>query len=232
MLVSVVFLNKPNVLSVRSIAPLALPFRLRPLLFGVVAMVMVAGCSGRPGALLPPKVNANSAASAAVEQFDRNGDGQLAKDEWAASPELAAVVERYDTDKDGILTSAEIAAGLGAWQNSGMGMRTVPFSVRLNGQPLAGAQVRLVPAPFLGGNVKEASGETSQGGAGSMDLKPDDKPSNAPKMALMQAGLYRVEITHPTAKIPAKYNTATTLGIEITSGNPGTQGVVWSLSTK
>lgn len=231
MLASVVFLSNPNVLSVRSIAPCALPHL--PLVFcGVVGIVIVAGCSSRPSALLPPKVNANSAASAAVEQFDRNGDGQLAKDEWTASPELAAVAEKYDTNKDGILTSAEIAAGIGAWQNSGMGMRSVPFSVRLNGQALSGAQVRLVPAAFLGGNVKEAIGETSQGGAGQMDLRPEDKPSNAPKMALMQPGLYRVEITHPTAKIPAKYNTATTLGIEITSSNPDPKGVVWSLDTK
>lgn len=199
---------------------------------GVSGATILFGCSGKPGAIDPPKINASGAASAAVEQFDRNGDGQLAKDEWMASPELAAVVGAYDANKDSVLTSDEIAAGISAWKNSGMGLRPVSFSVEFNGQPLAGAQVHLVPAAFLGGNVKEAVGETSLGGAGRMDLKPEDKPSKAPKMALMQPGLYRVEITHPTTKIPAKYNTETTLGIEITSSNPGPLGANWSLSTK
>ena len=31
----------------------------------------------------------------------------------------------------------------------------------------------------------------------------------------MQPGLYRVEITHPTVTLPAKYNTETTLGREV-----------------
>ena len=35
-------------------------------------------------------------------------------------------------------------------------------------------------------------------------------------------GTYRVEITHPTINIPAKYNTATTLGYETERGNPST----------
>jgi hypothetical protein len=60
----------------------------------------------------------------------------------------------------------------------------------------------------------------------------EDMPPHAPKMPLVQPGLYRVEITHPTAKIPAKYNTQSSLGIEITSGNPGTEGAKWALESK
>jgi hypothetical protein len=57
-------------------------------------------------------------------------------------------------------------------------------------------------------------------------------PKGAPQIELMQPGLYRIEVTHPSRKIPAKYNTETTLGIEITSANPGPRGVHWSLTTK
>jgi hypothetical protein len=199
----------------------------------VVALaVSFVGCSRGPGAIRPPKVNAASAAAAAVEQYDRNADGKLQKDEWTLSPDLAAVATQYDKNADGQLTADEIAAGIAVWQQMGVGARSVPFDVRFDDKPLAGATVRLIPAPFLGGETKEAFGQTNAAGSGQLNMKPEDRPRNAPNMPLMQPGLYHVVITHPTVKIPSKYNTATTLGIEITSSNPGMEGVKWSLSSK
>jgi hypothetical protein len=122
--------------------------------------------------------------------------------------------------------------GIRSWQQTGVGARTVPFTIRFNDRSLAGAMVRLVPADFLGDAVKGATGESSASGGGQLNMAPEDRPRNAPNMPLMQPGLYKVEITHPSSKIPAKYNTETTLGIEITSGNPGPEGITWSLSTK
>jgi hypothetical protein len=133
---------------------------------------------------------------------------------------------------DGFLESGELHQGIEAWQNTGVGARPVPFRVDLNGRALAGASVRLIPAPFLGDAVKPASGESGPGGGGSLSMSAEDMPSNAPKMPLVQPGLYNVEITHPTTEVPAKYNSQTTLGIEITSGNPGPEGVVWTLTSK
>jgi hypothetical protein len=63
-------------------------------------------------------------------------------------------------------------------------------------------------------------------------MAAEDRPKNAPNMPLVQPGIYRVEITHPSVKIPAKYNTETTLGIEITSASPGPEGAIWSLTNK
>jgi hypothetical protein len=199
---------------------------------GIALALSSIGCSRGPGAIRPPKVNANTAAAAAIEQYDRNGDGKLGKDEWTVSPELAAVATEYDKNGDGELTAEEISAGIATWQQTGVGARTVPFSLRLNDKPLAGATVRLIPAGFLGDSTKEASGETNSGGIGQFNMKPEDRPSNAPNIALMQPGLYHVVITHPTITVPAKYNSASTLGIEITSANPGMEGVKWSLSSK
>jgi hypothetical protein len=198
----------------------------------VVGACVFAGCSGRPGRVSPPDVNASSSASRAIELYDRSGDGVLAKDEWSASPALVAVAATYDKDRDGMLTTDEIRDGIAAWKASGVGARMVPFTVRWNGRPLSGASVRLVPAPFLEGAVKAASGESGASGGGQLSLAAEDRPRNAPDIPLMQPGLYHVEITHPTAKIPAKYNTQTTLGIEITSGNPGPEGASWSLTAK
>jgi hypothetical protein len=199
---------------------------------GIAIILSAAGCSQGPGAISPPKVNAPTAAAAAIEQYDRNGDGKLSKDEWRASPALTAVAAQYDQNADGELTSEEIAKGIAAWQQTGIGARTVPFEVRLNGQPLAGATVRLEPAPFLGRAVKEASGQTTASGNGQFNMKPEDRPKNAPNMPLMQPGLYHVIITHPSIKVPPKFNIDTTLGIEITSSNPGPEGIKWSLSSK
>ena len=190
------------------------------------------GCSGRPGTIRPADVDAAAAAQKAIELYDKSGDGQLAKDEWSSSPALSAVATNYDKNGDGTLLEDEVASGIDAWKQSGVGARVVPFTVQWNGRRLVGAKVLLVPAPFLDDVLKPANGEAGPGGAGQLGLAPEDRPRNAPNIPLMQPGLYHVEITHPSTKIPAKYNTSTTLGIEITSGNPGPDGIVWALSSK
>jgi hypothetical protein len=195
-------------------------------------LVVVAGCSRGPGALRPPRIDAIAAASEVMKSLDRDGDGKLSRAEWSGSPEIAAIAASYDKNSDGFLESAELVGGFEAWQKTGVGARSVPFRVTLNGSPLAGATVRLVPAEFLGKAVKPASAQTGQTGGGQLAMAAEDRPKNAPNMPLVQPGIYRVEITHPSAKIPAKYNTETSLGIEITSLNPGPDGAIWSLTNK
>jgi len=197
-----------------------------------VAVLLAAGCSGRPGAIRPPDVDAEDAAEQAVELYDKSGDGQLSKDEWSSSSALVAAAPSYDRDRDGTLSAEEIAQGIAAWAQSGVGARAVPFAIRWNGRPLAGATVRLVPAPFLNDVVKAASGQSSASGAGQLSVAAEDRPRNAPNIPLMQPGLYHVEITHPSIHIPEKYNSQTALGIEISGTNPGPEGITWSLSSK
>ena len=192
----------------------------------------LSGCSNQPGAIRPPNVDASEAAKKLVEELDHDGDGKLSRAEWAKSPSIAAAASGYDKNGDGFLESAELVSGVDVWKRTGVGVRSVPFKVILNGTPLPGATVRLVPAAFLGDVVKPASGETGASGGGQFAIAREDLPKNAPNMPLVQPGLYQVEITHPSVKIPSKYNTQTTLGIEITSGNPGPEGVVWSIVNK
>jgi hypothetical protein len=195
-----------------------------------ISLLVIAGCSGRPGAIRPPDIDADAAASRAIELYDTSGDGQLSQDEWSASPALAAVARDYDKSADGDLNVEEIAAGIAAWEKSGVGARSVPFAVSFNGKRLSGASVKLTPAPFLEDSIKPASGETEAGGTGRLGLAAEDRPRNAPNIPLMQPGLYHVEITHPTAKIPAKYNTESLLGIEISAYKPGPEGAEWTLT--
>jgi hypothetical protein len=192
-------------------------------------VLLTAGCSGGPGTIHPPDVDADAAAEQAVELHDRNGDGQLAKDEWSASPALAAAAASYDKNADGALSLQEITGGIAGWEQSSVGARAVPFTILWNGRPLSGATVRLVPAPFFDGALKGASGQSGPRGTGQLDMAAEDRPRNAPDIPLMQPGLYQVEITHPSVKIPEKYNSQTTLGIEITGTNPGPEGITWSL---
>lgn len=190
------------------------------------------GCSGRPGRLAAPKINAAQSAKVSIEEFDSNGDSVLDENEMKACPALAYAADAYDLDKDGELTSDEIQTGIERWAASRTGAILLPFRVQLNGRPLANAEVKLIPVDFLSGAVTPAQGIADSRGTGMLGLAPEDRPSGAPNTPLVPPGIYRVEITHPTASVPAKFNTESTIGIEtyIASKNPA--GVVWNLTSR
>jgi hypothetical protein len=192
-------------------------------------LAMVAGCSGQPAGVEPPSFDTGKVATAAVAQYDKDGNGQLEQGEWQASGALAGSIEVYDTNGDMVLSREEIAAGLARWQKGEMGARPLPFQVKLGGRPLEGADVKLIPEEFFAGAIKPASGTSGAGGRGYLGLSEADRPKNAPQLPLTQPGLYRVEITHPRQKIPAKYNTESTLGIEVADDRIDPRGVVWDL---
>ena len=90
--------------------------------------------------------------------------------------------------------------------------------VRRNGQPLSGAEVRFVPLPALQDVLPTGSGVSDSYGAAMITPPREELPAEAPNVpGLMPPGLYVVEITHPTMKIPDKYNRNTVLGKEISS---------------
>jgi hypothetical protein len=205
--------------------------------FGLVGacslLVFAMGCSDRPSRVSTPDVDPEDAAELALKEYDRNSDGQLDEAELKACPSLLDARPVYDADKNGSLSHQEISAGIASWASRGIGAMPVSFRVQLDGRPLDGAEVRLVPAPFLGGAVKPASGIAEGGGAGALNMSEEDRPDNAPKnLAVIQPGLYNVEITHPTRTIPAKYNSNTTLGLEAAIAGQNPAGVTWSLTSK
>lgn len=199
-------------------------------LISLCLVLAAVGCSGQPGRVKPPRVDADEAATAAMGEFDKNNDQQLAADELAASPELAYVLKTYDSDKDGKLSQAEIAAGIRRWSGGSMGTTGWPVQVIMNGRALVGAEVKIIPATFLGSEIQPASCVTAEGGRGSLGIAFDALPANALKRPVVQPGLYRVEITHPTTAIPAKYNTASTLGLEVAAETISPSGTVWALT--
>lgn len=192
--------------------------RMRPcrlVLFAWMWILTLPGCGtiGR-SSIKPPAVNPSAAADKAIELCDKDANGLLNATELAACPGLLAALPNYDTSGDMQLSRDEIVDRLTEMYSHGTGLTSFSCRVLLDNRPLRGAHVRLVPEPFLGGDVKSAEGDTDGSGSAAIGIPDAELPEKARGLKVMQLGVYRVEITHPTAKIPVRYNTQTTLGYE------------------
>ena len=203
------------------------------LLGSVASCLVVAGCSGSPGRVATPTIDADDVTQAALEFYDKNSDGQLDPQELRQCPALIDAMSVYDANKDGTLTGDEMIAGVNSWAARGIGAMALSFTVRLDGRPLEGAQIALTPVAFLADYVAPATGSSDATGSGTLRISEEDRPPNVPaNLPVIQPGLYSVQITHPTVSVPARYNTATTLGLEAGIAGQNPAGVTWELSTK
>lgn len=206
----------------------AMPRFANSLLCFVTAVLMpflMCGCGGL-STVKPPDVNADEAAAAAIEAYDDDGDGLLSEAELKDLPALT--LESADKDSDGQVSADEIAGRIRVWSEGETGLMSFYCNVTLDGRPLDGAEVKLDPEPFLGDAVKPASGITRSDGA-ILKVDPELLPADQRTLRGVQPGLYKVRITHPSVTIPARYNTATTLGQEIV---PGTTGAAYKLTSR
>jgi hypothetical protein len=185
----------------------------------------VSGCGGL-SPVKPPDVDPDEASSAAVAEYDADGDGQLSADELKKLP--AIKLKGVDTDNNDQLSVGELAARLRQWTEGRAGMLSFHCTVTLDGSPLSDAEVLLEPEPFLGDAVKPASGITSNGDA-ILKIDPEMLPSDQRTLRGVQPGVYKVRVTHKSIKIPARYNTETTLGQEIL---PETSGAKYALMSR
>jgi hypothetical protein len=188
----------------------------RNMLFTVAGLLALTGCSGRPPRVHPPTIDPDQAAAAALQEYDTDGDGALAADELDRVPGIKRALTRYDLNGDQRVTADELARRVKKWSESRVGIGS-PFglTVKLDGRPLEGATVRLVPERFLGPAVKAGVGTTDQHGVVYVVIPEEDLPTNQKDLKGVQLALYKIEITHPTKSIPARYNTETTLGQDI-----------------
>jgi hypothetical protein len=172
-------------------------------------VLLAAGCSGGTPAG-DVGISPREAANQALAEYDANKDGALDAKELEACPGLRSALKRIDKNNDGRLTADEIADRLAFFQREG-GQSDVGVEVALDGKPLSGATVTLVPEKFLGPSFQPVSAVTDEVGTGTLQAKD---PGEAIPM-----GFYRVEVSKKNAKgqeiIPARYNTKTVLGQEI-----------------
>lgn len=181
----------------------------------VSALVASVGCGG----VKEFRVDPVAASKAAMEQYDKNGDGLLDMTELRGCPALLRELRAYDESKDKKLSADEIGAQIQDMYGQGPGMISLNCTVSLDGTALSGATVRFIPEAFLGSEIKEATGVTNSSGTAALGVSPDELPKELRRHHLMRVGIYRVEVTHPTIKIPTKYNTATELGFEFHQTN-------------
>jgi hypothetical protein len=178
---------------------------------GLVAAAL-AGCSSNPTALREapaPKYDPDGVARAALAEFDKDGNGSLDPREVAACPALQAAFAEIDTNRDKRLSADELRARVEGYAATPTGSVAVGCTVRLDGQPLTGANVTFVPEACMGGAVKEAAGTTDE--AGRCDVYRIDGQT----FRGLAAGLYKIRVSKDGTAIPARFNTQTTLGREV-----------------
>ena len=185
-----------------------------------VALLAGGGCGSAPARIEAPSINAGAAGQEAMKQYDTNGDGKIAGAELDKAPALKAALKQIDTGGDGTITAEKITARIAKWQESKVGRMnlTCRISQKKGGQdlPLEGATVTFEPEKFLGSNMPTCTAVTDAKGMAKVSAPDADSPGVPP-------GFYLVRITKSGVNIPAKYNTQTTLGAEV-SNDPSSYG--------
>jgi EF hand len=177
----------------------------------------LAGCSSGPAPLQMPSFDPADSASKAMELYDTDGDGYVAGEELEHAPGLKAALKNLDQNKDGKVSEEEIAERVRVWDRQHIGMMRFDCTFLLDGDPLADAQVTFDPDEFLLGVVQAARGETTMGGTLSPKV-PKEKRATPDTPPGMQAGIYKVRVSKIVGgkeTIPARYNTETVLGQEV-----------------
>lgn len=179
--------------------------------------LLILGCNGTPAGITRPKFDPAGSTARALKEFDANGDQKLNKDELQKCPGLLAAIGKFDQDRDGTISAGELETNLREIEKQGAGLVAMTCDVRRGGQPIEGATVKFIPEGFLAGAVNTATGVTGPDGSATPSVADDDLPQEIRgKVRGVPSGVFRVEVTHPSISIPAKFNTETTVGRLVT----------------
>ncbi len=184
-------------------------------LIAAASLCLNAGCSSKPRRVSQVAIDFEKVASEMMAA-DVDQDGQVSKAEAKPFPGFAKGFAAIDSDKDGRVSAEEIQARLPGIFTRTSALLPGVCSVTLNGKPLDGAMVTFEPEAFFGGKIPTATAKVNSDGFGSLAIAEEDLPPGAPNVSgLVRPGLYRVKVTHPERELPAKYNTETVLGVEV-----------------
>ena len=153
-----------------------------------------------------------------MDLFDTDRNGVIDKSELVASPGLKAALRTTDLDQDGGLSLAEIEKRLQLFVDSGTSIRNFQIGMERGGEGIRDLNVKVVPEPFLAEYVEPASGFTNTAGVVAPGIDFADPEIAAQGYSGLRLGMYRVEVTQPDSSkkpIPKKYNSETTLGVEV-----------------
>jgi hypothetical protein len=165
----------------------------------LLAPLLCGGCGSlATPRVAPPKVDPRTAAGEAIRLYDTNADGSLDESELAACPAMKSARDRYDKDGNRQISQDEIAQRLEKVYSNAVGLLEVQCTITRNGQPLSGATVQFIPETFLGDTIHTAVATTNSDGMAIPSIPADQLPEKLRDAALMQVGIYRVEIEHPS----------------------------------
>ena len=183
---------------------------------GLIGLALT-GCSHHSAPVDPVSIDADEVSQTLIDEHDQDGSGGLSSDELHAITGMQSCMKKYDVDGDGQLVAEELSENLSRIFDGRIGMLSATCRVTHNGRPLAGAIVYFVPLPMFADQAEVAGGITGPSGVAELSIRQEDLPKNAPNVrGLIRPGLYFVEVTHPTTKVPEQYNVKTTLGYEVT----------------
>lgn len=179
--------------------------------------LVLLGCSNKPAALQKPSFDPSGSAAKAMEIYDTDGDGFVAGEELENAPGLKAALKNLDKDGDGKVSEAEVSERVSKWARTTSSIISFDATVTMDGKPLKDASVTLDPEEFMNGVVQAAEGTTDMIGMFRPSVPRDKRPT--PKSpAGLQLGIYKVRVSklvNGSETIPAKYNTETVLGQEV-----------------
>jgi len=185
--------------------------QLRYLARVIWACVAAGGCGPRLSPP-PPPLDPPAIAAAAIAELDANRNGSLDARELTASPGLRAAADLVDADKNGALSQHELAARFQRYGEFPVANLTFTCVLTQDGQPLADAEVRLVPEKCFGASRRAAVGKTDANGL--VNLKVEGHETYG-----VPNGIYRIEISKKDQAgletIKSIYNAPSGLGKEI-----------------
>jgi hypothetical protein len=189
--------------------------------------ILLTGCGSKPTRVTVPEFDPPVMSAAALEKKDANRDGAVSADELQDWPGLKAALGKIDRNQDGKADQGEIEQHLRDYSASRIGLQSLTCFVTVNGAPLSDATVDFIPEEFLAAVIKPARAVTGATGSGPVLPVDGGIPGIAP-------GIYRVTISRKIGDremLPAKYNTATELGFEVSAASGGAPAK-FDLSTK
>lgn len=190
-----------------------------------VACLLIAvaccGCSNRPAAIAQVEVDPVAVASSLLESYDGDGDDALSADETQGFGCVEKYFGSYDVNNDGRLDREELSGRIGdVVFNPHKRFMSGECVVKRKGRPLTNATVHLKPLACLSGVIPPAAGVTNPAGFARLRLDEKDLPAGAPPFpGLVRPGLYRVEVTHASIPVPARFNSQSVLTAEISSAS-------------
>jgi len=191
-----------------------------------VASSSFAGCgspsSGPPPVRAASTYDVDAIVSSAFKQYDSNSNGTIESGELAACPSL-----KHFAGKKGAISKDDLKTRVTSYGQKGSDSAVVNVGavIKLAGKPLENATVTLTPEAFMGSGFEPVSGTTDS--AGFVEFR-------SASGAGIAAGFYTFSFSKKDSSgketLPAKLNSASKEGREISNGSRGADTIQINLA--